>query len=63
MQHAGAVGFVGSVTMEQILRLCPGVSQIFLLIRPKAGRSGESLAARTLCTQRLIELGREDLHV
>ena len=45
MLNAGAIGFVGSVAMEQILRLCPGVSKIFLLIRSKAGRSGESLAA------------------
>ena len=44
MLNAGAIGFVGSVAMEQILRLCPDVSKIFLLIRSKAGRSGESLA-------------------
>ena len=48
MLSAGAIGFVGSVVMEQILRLCPDVSKIFLLIRSKADRSGESLAAGTL---------------
>ena len=50
MLNAGATGFVGSVTMEQVLRICPGVSKIFLLIRSKAGRSGESLAASKLCS-------------
>lgn len=44
MLNAGAIGFVGSVAMEQILRLCPDVPRIFLLIRSKAGHSGESLA-------------------
>ena len=42
MLNAGAIGFVGSVAMEQIL--CPDVPRIFLLIRSKAGHSGESLA-------------------
>ncbi len=32
---------MGSVTLEQILRLCPEVGNIYLLIRPKAGRSGK----------------------
>lgn len=31
----GATGFMGKVLVEKLLRSCPGVERIFLLIRPK----------------------------
>ena len=37
---AGATGFVGSVVLEQLLRVCPTVKKIYLLIRVKRGQSG-----------------------
>lgn len=37
----GGTGFVGSVLIEQLLRLVPDVGTIFMLVRPKAGVSGE----------------------
>lgn len=37
----GGTGFVGSVMIEQLLRLVPDVGTIFMLVRPKAGASGE----------------------
>jgi thioester reductase-like protein len=33
----GGTGFVGSVVIEQLLRLVPDVGTIFILARPKAG--------------------------
>ena len=33
----GGTGFVGSVVIEQLLRLVPDVGTIFVLVRPKAG--------------------------
>lgn len=35
----GATGFLGKVFIEKILRSCPDVRHIFLLMRPKKGLS------------------------
>ncbi|XP_053986401.1 putative fatty acyl-CoA reductase CG5065 [Hylaeus volcanicus] len=35
----GGTGFLGKVLIEKLLRSCPGVREIFLLIRPKNGMS------------------------
>lgn len=35
----GATGFLGKVFIEKILRSCPDVRDIFLLMRPKKGLS------------------------
>lgn len=37
----GATGFIGKVFIEKILRCCPDVCEIFLLIRPKKNLSIE----------------------
>lgn len=34
----GGTGFIGKVLVEKILRCCPDVDKIYLLIRPKAGQ-------------------------
>ncbi|XP_054280185.1 fatty acyl-CoA reductase wat-like isoform X2 [Macrosteles quadrilineatus] len=34
----GGTGFMGKVLMEKLLRSCPGVSQILLIVRPKKGK-------------------------
>ncbi len=33
----GATGFMGKVLVEKLLRDCPDVTQLYLLIRPKRG--------------------------
>ena len=38
----GASGYVGSVVLEQLLRVCPDVARIYLLIRGKRGSTGKS---------------------
>ena len=41
MWLAGSTGFVGSVVLEQLMRLCPTFKRIYLLIRVKRGHQGE----------------------
>jgi hypothetical protein len=36
----GGTGFVGSVLIEQLLRLVPDIRTIYVLVRPKKGLSG-----------------------
>ena len=38
--RAGATGFVGSVVLEQLLRICPTVKRVYVLIRDKRGQTG-----------------------
>lgn len=35
----GATGFLGKILMEKLLRCCPGVENIYILIRQKRGKS------------------------
>ncbi len=35
----GATGFIGKVLVEKILRSCPGVERLYLLMRPSKGQS------------------------
>jgi fatty acyl-CoA reductase len=34
----GASGFLGKVLLEKLLRACPDVGNIFVLVRPKKGK-------------------------
>ena len=38
----GATGFMGKVLVEKLLRSCPGIKNIYLLMRPKAGNDARS---------------------
>ena len=35
----GATGFVGKVLVEKLLRSCPQIKNIFILVRPKRGHN------------------------
>lgn len=35
----GATGFMGKVLVEKLLRSCPEVKALYILVRPKAGQS------------------------
>ena len=35
----GATGFMGKVLVEKLLRSCPEVQALYVLVRPKAGQS------------------------
>jgi fatty acyl-CoA reductase len=34
----GATGFMGKVLVEKLLRSCPGIDRVYLLIRPKTDK-------------------------
>lgn len=34
----GGTGFMGKLLIEKLLRVCPGVVSIYLLVRPKKGK-------------------------
>lgn len=35
----GGTGFMGKVLVEKLLRSCPGIKNIYLLMRPKKGQN------------------------
>ncbi|GFU39352.1 putative fatty acyl-CoA reductase CG5065 [Nephila pilipes] len=37
----GATGFVGKVLVEKLLRCCPGIGMLYLLMRPKRNKTAE----------------------
>ncbi|XP_045508826.1 putative fatty acyl-CoA reductase CG5065 [Colias croceus] len=51
----GATGFVGKVLVEKLLRDCPGIKTIYLLLRQKKGIPGEE-RLKELCNNRVFEL-------
>lgn len=38
----GSTGFLGQVMLEKLLRSCPGISTIYILVRNKKGKNVES---------------------
>lgn len=38
----GSTGFLGKILVEKLLRSCPDISTMYLLIRPKKNKSFES---------------------
>jgi alcohol-forming fatty acyl-CoA reductase len=38
---AGATGFLGKVMIEKLLRGCPGIKKIYMLLRPKRGQCSD----------------------
>ncbi|CAB1322844.1 unnamed protein product [Coregonus sp. 'balchen'] len=41
----GATGFMGKVLLEKLLRSCPGVKAVYVLVRPKAGHAPQARIA------------------
>ncbi|ROL51612.1 Fatty acyl-CoA reductase 1 [Anabarilius grahami] len=41
----GATGFMGKVLLEKLLRSCPGVKAVYVLVRPKAGQAPDARIA------------------
>jgi alcohol-forming fatty acyl-CoA reductase len=37
----GSTGFMGKVLVEKLLRSCPGVGKLYLLMRAKKGQNGK----------------------
>ena len=45
----GATGFIGKVLLEKLLRSCPSIGKLYLLIRPKKSQD---------CHQRIEEISQ-----
>lgn len=54
----GATGFLGKALVEKLLRACPGIHTIYLLMREKKCVSGEE-RLKSLCNNRIFEHLRE----
>ncbi len=50
----GATGFMGKVLVEKLLRSCPGVDQLYLLMRPSKGKDVSSRLKEFIENQVLI---------
>ncbi|KAI4872077.1 hypothetical protein NFI96_026542, partial [Prochilodus magdalenae] len=55
----GATGFMGKVLVEKLLRSCPEVRSLYLLVRPKAGQSMQE-RVQDMLKCKLFDRVRED---
>lgn len=55
----GGTGFMGKVLLEKLLRACPGVSKIYLLIRPRKGQCASERLQQLLCSPLFDALRKE----
>uniref|UniRef100_A0A1B0C9F8 Fatty acyl-CoA reductase n=1 Tax=Lutzomyia longipalpis TaxID=7200 RepID=A0A1B0C9F8_LUTLO len=55
----GGTGFLGKVLIEKLLRLCPGIRNIYLLIRPKRGQKAKDRFSDLLGAPIFDKLRRE----
>ncbi|KAG7214161.1 hypothetical protein KM043_001510 [Ampulex compressa] len=55
----GGTGFMGKVLVEKLLRSCPGVSNIYLLMRPKKGQDVKRRLEELLSAPLFEKLRRE----
>ncbi|CAH1107531.1 unnamed protein product [Psylliodes chrysocephalus] len=61
----GCTGFMGKVLLEKLLRSCPGVAKIYLLIRPKKGQEAQERLQQLICSPLFDTIRKErplDLH-
>ncbi|KAH0535819.1 hypothetical protein KQX54_019512 [Cotesia glomerata] len=56
----GATGFMGKVLVEKLLRSCPGVREIFVLMRPKKGLSIDNRVRKLLSLPLFDRLKKEN---
>ncbi|KAL0022255.1 hypothetical protein WJX77_010593 [Trebouxia sp. C0004] len=57
----GVTGFVGSLVLEQLLRTCPEITKIYVVVRQKHGISGQDRFHKMLHTNPLFHLLRGSL--
>ena len=59
----GVTGFVGSLVLEQLLRTCPEIAKIYVIVRQKHGVSGQDRLHKMLQTNPLFHLLRGTLRL
>ncbi|KAA6426508.1 MAG: hypothetical protein FRX49_03618 [Trebouxia sp. A1-2] len=57
----GVTGFVGSLVLEQLLRTCPEIARVYVVVRQKHGISGRARFHKMLHTNPLFHLLRDTL--
>ncbi|XP_075693909.1 fatty acyl-CoA reductase 1 isoform X3 [Rhinoderma darwinii] len=55
----GATGFMGKVLLEKLLRSCPGIKTVYVLVRPKAGQKPQERVAEMMSCK-LFDRVREE---
>ncbi|GJQ78030.1 hypothetical protein Trydic_g2376 [Trypoxylus dichotomus] len=55
----GGTGFMGKVLLEKLLRSCPGIAKIYLLIRPKKGQQARERLQQLLSSPLFDTVRRE----
>ncbi|RZB39608.1 NAD binding 4, Epimerase, and/or 3Beta HSD domain containing protein, partial [Asbolus verrucosus] len=50
----GATGFVGKLLVEKLLRACPNINTIYILIRPKKGEDEDSRLKKLYTDQQIL---------
>ncbi|XP_057366398.1 putative fatty acyl-CoA reductase CG5065 [Daphnia carinata] len=55
----GATGFMGKVLVEKLLRCCPGIKNLYLLMRPKAGNDIRTRLEELISTKVFDNLRRD----
>lgn len=60
--EAGSLGFVGSVTLEQLLRVVPDVAKAILIVRGKHGQTGQPPPSSLLIVQYAEDLNNVVTH-
>lgn len=53
----GGTGFMGKVLLEKLLRACPGLARVYLLIRPKKGQDARERLQQLLCSPVSLIIG------
>jgi fatty acyl-CoA reductase len=53
----GATGFLGKVLLEKLLRSCPRVNSVYVLVRQKAGQTPQERVEEILSSK--VSLGAE----
>ncbi len=59
----GATGFVGSLVLEQLLRTCPEIAKVYVIVRQKHGICGQKRFHKMLHTNPLFHLLRGTLRL
>ncbi|XP_057371715.1 putative fatty acyl-CoA reductase CG5065 [Daphnia carinata] len=59
----GATGFMGKVLVEKLLRSCPGIERIYLLMRPSKGQSVECRLQDLINNQIFDTVRKQQLNV
>lgn len=59
----GVTGFVGSLVLEQLLRTCPDVHKVFVIVRQKHSISGPDRVQNMLHSHPLYHLVRAQMHL